>query len=783
MSAPKKSAYPNISDDSEKCLRFLSQFIDDYTAAAASGAGPEGGAKKYMKQLQQIADRESNVLNIELDDIKAFGDEEFRYNILSNTKRYETLFYAAADSLMPAPSRDLSHAEMTPEEVYYRQRKERLESALGKQRAEAAGAGGSGSGSTAAAQVTPQEMASMFPPELLRRYEIHFIPASNTKPTQLRQIRAKDVGSFVSVRGIVTRITDVAPQVRVVTYICHLCGYESYQPVNDKTYTPIQTCPSPICTKNQQKGKLILQTKGSKFVRYQSVRLQELHTEVPVGHIPRTTTVRVFGSLTRGMKPGDMVTISGVFLVSPYAGFRAIRAGLTTDTYIEASHVAVSKKSYAQQVQEIDPKVEEEIEERSKDPNVFQQLAASIAPEIYGHQDIKKALMLLLVGGVTRSLSDGMKIRGDINVLLMGDPGVAKSQLLKHIAHIAPRGIYTTGKGSSGVGLTAAVLRDPTTGDMSLEGGSLVLADMGICCIDEFDKMDEGDRTAIHEVMEQQTVSIAKAGITTTLNARAAVLAAANPVWGRWRPKMSPEANLGLPASLLSRFDLTWIILDRADNDSDTALARHVTHVHIHNQHPTTGHAGAGVGPLFDAAFLRAYIAKARTFTPYVPRELTEYIVSSYVALRKEGEQEADGLGFHSSTSNTRQRFCTARMLLSILRLSQALARLHFRQQVERDDVEEAMRLVEGSKMSHLADDGDKVMRSPEDIQSAIYQLICSMQRESGESFVNKAEAQTKVMKKGFAVDDFENALREYEELGVWIAAGRKIQFLNGGRA
>ena len=205
------------------------------------------------------------------------------------------------------------------------------------------------------------------------------------------------VGSFVSVRGIVTRVTDVAPQVRVVCYICGVCGYESYQPVNDKDFTPLNACPSPACKRNENKGKLQIQTRGSKFVRFQSVRLQEMHTEVPVGHIPRTITLRVYGSLTRTMKPGDLVTVSGIFLVAPYHGFRAIRAGLTTDTYIQAMHCVPSKKSYALASAEADEATLEKIETESKDPAIYQRMAASIAPEIFGHEDIKKALMLLLV--------------------------------------------------------------------------------------------------------------------------------------------------------------------------------------------------------------------------------------------------------------------------------------------------------------------------------------------------------------------------------------------------
>lgn len=212
--------------------------------------------------------------------------------------------------------------------------------------------------------------------------------------------------------------------------------------------------------------------------------------------------------------------------------------------------------------------------------NVYTILSQSIAPEIYGHEDVKKALLLLMIGGLTKRMDEGMKIRGDINVCLMGDPGVAKSQLLKHISTVAPRGVYTTGKGSSGVGLTAAVVRDKMTNEMTLEGGALVLADMGICCIDEFDKMDDSDRTSIHEVMEQQTVSIAKAGITTTLNARTSVLAAANPIYGRYNRALTPSQNINLPNALLSRFDLMFLILDQANLEQDELLARHITYVH-----------------------------------------------------------------------------------------------------------------------------------------------------------------------------------------------------------
>ncbi|KAK6119738.1 hypothetical protein DH2020_046520 [Rehmannia glutinosa] len=569
--------------------------------------------------------------------------------------------------------------------------------------------------------------------------EVYIKASSKGRPFTIREVKASNIGQLVRISGIVTRCSDVKPLMQVAVYTCEECGFEIYQEVTARVYMPLFDCPSEQCKLNHAKGNLLPQLRASKFLKFQEAKVQELAEHVPKGHIPRTMTVHFRGELTRKVAPGDIVELSGIFLPIPFTGFRAMRAGLIADTYLEAMSVSHFKKKYEEY--ELGGDEEEQIARLAEDGDIYNKLARSLAPEIFGHEDVKKALLLLLVGAPHRKLKDGMKIRGDLHICLMGDPGVAKSQLLKHIINVAPRGVYTTGKGSSGVGLTAAVQKDPVTNEMVLEGGALVLADMGICAIDEFDKMDESDRTSIHEVMEQQTVSIAKAGITTSLNARTAVLAAANPAWytihelsGRYDLRRTPAENINLPPALLSRFDLLWLILDRADMDTDLEMARHVLHVHQAKESPDLG----------------AYISAARKLSPAVPRELEEYIASAYSSIRQE-----------EAKSNTPTLIQQLELYSAFL----GYQRLRFSEYVAQSDVDEALRLMQMSKFSLYSDDRQ---RSGLDAISDIYSIVRDEAARTNRMDVSYAHALNWISRKGYSEAQLKECLEEYAALNVW---------------
>ncbi|GBF93305.1 DNA replication licensing factor MCM7 [Raphidocelis subcapitata] len=741
--------------DEEKGV--LHSFLLNFQSADESGKL----VNKYMRTLQAIANRECKLLNVYLDDLRDYlaevdpARQRLLEDIQSNTMRYVGIVAEAADDAMPPPE-GLPQADIF--DRLLESRSERLE------HMRAQGGGNSGLVDTSTAGVDAAK-AGRLPAALTRRYDVFFVPEERipipeedldpsskerTAPcpvTRMRGVNAALIGKLVRVKGVVTHVTDVKPLASVITYTDEESGSELYQEVLGRTFVPIEA------QKKPDGGKWVvaptMQTKGSKFIKFQEARLQESADEVPEGATPRTLSLHLRGEVTRSLKAGDNVVLAGVFLPEPFSGWKAMRAGLLTSTYLEVMHVTQAKAGYADMT--ITQDQIDAINALGAQGNVFERLAASIAPEIYGMREVKKALLLQMVGGVTRSFPDGMKLRGDIHICLMGDPGVAKSQLLKHVAKVAPRAVYTTGKGSSGVGLTAAVLRNQVTKELVLEGGALVLADRGICCIDEFDKMEEGDRTNIHEVMEQQTVSIAKAGITTTLNTRTTILAAANPAFGRWNLKRSPGDNINMPPALLSRFDLMWLLLDKQDLEQDRRLAQHILSVH-----QGVVAKDDSVGDLVAPELLRAYISLSRRQAPYVPPELSDYVVAHYCALRQRERDDMDG-----------RSYVTPRTLLSILRLAQAVAKLRFDEEVSRSDVDAALALMTNSQASITPDIERRVRDDP---ISRVYQAVRThalrtRQAEVSVETIRQLVAFDREINKDAAI---EQCVREYEGIAVW---------------
>ncbi|UCH31600.1 MAG: minichromosome maintenance protein MCM [Candidatus Bathyarchaeota archaeon] len=491
------------------------------------------------------------------------------------------------------------------------------------------------------------------------------------EPTHLRMLGAANIAKLVMVEGIIVRATPVQPQVMRAAFKCKRCGETAYLDQSGPFLKAPLKCEVPHC---QSKGPFEFMQEGSTFIDYQQIRIQERPEDLPPGQLPRTLNVKLISrDLVDKARPGDHVAIIGIVRAEapslPTAGkLRVFRL------HVDANFLDV--KSKEPETAFISPEDEKKILELAEDPWVHRNVMRSIAPSIYGYEIIKEAIMYLVFGGVPKHLAD-ISIRGELNILLVGDPGTAKSQLLQYISAIAPRGLYTSGRGTTAAGLTAAVLRE-RGGGMTLEAGALVLADKGVACIDEIDKMRPEDRVAIHEAMEQHTVSVAKGGIVATLNARTAILAAANPSLGRYDPYKTVTENINLPVTILSRFDLIFVLKDVPERDLDEKMSTHILEIHKR-----------GAAPLetpISSDLLRKHISYSRNIKPTLSNEALQRLKEFYLEMRAVTEKiEGSPIAI------------TARQLESLVRLAEARARIALRKEITAEDAEAAIAIMNRS--------------------------------------------------------------------------------------
>jgi replicative DNA helicase Mcm (EC 3.6.1.-) len=488
---------------------------------------------------------------------------------------------------------------------------------------------------------------------------------------KMRDIDADMIGKLISTTGMVVRASEVKPFITMLYYRCGK-GHEDY--ISREDYIKRKGSASKVLCPKCNEEEIYIDVEKSRFSNIQMIRMQELPEDLPPGQLPYHIDVILMHDLVDNARPGDRIMLTGIVRVEKDMESKSL------DLPLYRIKIVANNIEFIMNRQKDDARGdgrltiteddEREIKRLASKENIYELLINSFAPHIFGHEIIKEAILLQIVGSPAKVLEDGTKLRGDINILLVGDPGTAKSELLKYAARIAPRGLYTSGRGSTAAGLTAAVVRDKS-GMMMLEAGAVVLGDQGLVCIDELDKMRQEDRSALHEVMEQQTCSVAKGGIVATLNARTSILAAANPILGKYDPYRNITENINLPIPLLTRFDLIFAIRDEPNRDADAQLARHILGIHRR--------AGYERLPYINIDMLRKYLAYAKRVNPVLSREAEDKIFEYYMQMRASASPDAITI--------------TARQLEALIRLATARARLLLKSIVDVSDAERAIHI------------------------------------------------------------------------------------------